>query len=255
VSGANVNARNNKNLVPLAYARRDLGIATIRQILDAGADLHAVDAIGTLAHAAVINPEFVALLAEYGAPLELKNKDFHTPLELAIRRGETSSALAFIRCGVNPNARVTPPYLFQAIKQGNYVVVEALLEAGASPTMTWDGNTLHQYARAAYHRRMARAKCHCIAPVSEECVCGTLIDPISILLDDASARAARPTCATASPAAATTDMEEPASTTTSVEDEHVAFAMRVHANYARRIAAARASGGNDGPADEVLAIV
>lgn len=97
--GADANARDSRGLVPLHYLASNklasLSVLrdTVRRLLLKGAVLNAADDQGnTLLHQAVHANSSVAaaVLADTGAPINVRNKDGETPLSLASRLGDTS---------------------------------------------------------------------------------------------------------------------------------------------------------------------
>lgn len=120
--GADLNARDSYGRTPLnhAYAKR---LQETRTLLELGADPNLVSL-----HTLVYFPpedftERLQLLSSHGANMEVKDSHDQTPLAVAIRR------------------ILYPPFEYKS-----HYVVEALLESGADPNATLDGQSLLHHA-------------------------------------------------------------------------------------------------------------
>jgi ankyrin repeat protein len=96
-----------KSWTPMAWAAREGRPATIRQLVQLGADPNARDPHGT------------------------------TPLLQAIEHNQVAAARALLDAGADPNLRADdgPPPLIAAAAMGYAPIVQALLEAGADPAV------------------------------------------------------------------------------------------------------------------------
>ena len=121
---------------------REGDLETVGLYLDCGVNVNAEDAVGatplTLALTDAEFEDIAYLLLDSGADVDVRGLDGKTPLQLAVQmgeRGNTGLVKALLNLGANPNggppAKVVTP-LMLAAQQGNSVMVEDLVGAGAS---------------------------------------------------------------------------------------------------------------------------
>lgn len=132
-AGANVNIANDLGITPLDYAIRNNGsIELIERILGAGANVNNVNANGyTVLDLAVRRNDIdlVRRLLGLGADAS-QGRVLHT----ATQRNNTDMVRLLIAHGANPNFPLPAPFehpLIIAVNNGNAVIVEELLNAGA----------------------------------------------------------------------------------------------------------------------------
>lgn len=107
----------------------------VARALDAGADIDAIDGLGSPLHWAVLNghPDVVKLLIERGADTEVSTDMLGTPLFAAMPKNQFDIAEQLLDAGADPNARnrdrMTPLHL--AARDGRAEIAELLIRSGA----------------------------------------------------------------------------------------------------------------------------
>ncbi len=124
--------------LPLIAAVRAEDVATVRALLDSGADVDGAQPDGTTAlHWAVFRQqgEIVRLLIEAGTDVNVANELGATPLWLAADNGDAELIEALLAAGADPNVTLeggeTP--VMTASRTGDVDAVRLLLDAGADP--------------------------------------------------------------------------------------------------------------------------
>jgi len=130
-------------IVPATGCREDLhkaalkgDIATVRRLLDGGADIDAQNSDSfTPLHLAALGGHLavVRLLIEKGASMEATTRNGMTPLHVAAYRGQADVAEFLLEKGANPNARGedwTPLHLAAEESGDSAETVEVLLRYG-----------------------------------------------------------------------------------------------------------------------------
>jgi len=136
--GADVNAKDARNLTPLIAAR---GLPVIKLLVSKGADIQAQDSYpeSTKLHWACIegDKDVVEFLISKGAEVDRKNKRGQTPLWLAASYGHREIVELLIKKGANINVSnnrgLTPLAMARQRKQNE--VVDILLKHGAVETL------------------------------------------------------------------------------------------------------------------------
>ena len=113
-AGADVNAWDNRGITPLHVAASTGNLEMVKALLEGGADVDAKTsrraylAIGSGAtplHYAAVHPENQAViwaLLDAGADIEAKNSDGETPLDLAMKRGNSPTVQALKHSSAGP---------------------------------------------------------------------------------------------------------------------------------------------------------
>ncbi|RYF33091.1 MAG: ankyrin repeat domain-containing protein [Cytophagaceae bacterium] len=188
-----VNRPNREGLTPLMFAVGDErpSVGCIRALIEAGANVNATIDSFTVLHWAVSDlgscraqlREVISLLVDAGAQLEAVDKYGFTPLMNAIIESRFSGVSALLAVGANPNA-IVPSGGRTAFNQGQSVlslswfyhdpvdVIEALLEAGADPTLRdengqtaleyFQGIEIEQYQKYEHRTPYAEIRLQCI---------------------------------------------------------------------------------------------
>jgi len=123
----------------LLDAARKGDTATVRSLLDAGADPLRGPGRNALAQAAISgHREVVALLRSAGAEVDAVAPDGETPLMQHAHRGDVAAVRALLGAGADPNARtleLSTPLLFAVRSSAALETVRVLLGAGADPNI------------------------------------------------------------------------------------------------------------------------
>ncbi len=142
--GADVHTRNRSgsNLLEVASAAIDDGAdAELFHILvEAGADVNAVDAIGRpllLSALKLDRLDVVGLLLEAGADASVIDTNGRPALQEPIREGDKDLIAMLLAAGANPSAgdHKRNPLVWGAILGGELEIAQMLFEAGADPNM------------------------------------------------------------------------------------------------------------------------
>ncbi|KAL5093393.1 hypothetical protein Trisim1_011197 [Trichoderma cf. simile WF8] len=133
--GAELDAKDPMGRTPLLHAARSGSEAIVRLLLDRGAELHAKDEMGRtpLSHAAQSNSKAtVNLLLDRGAELDAKDQGGRTPLFYAVAIGSETTVQLLLgrgaRIDIEDNNQTTP--LSCAVHSGEKTMVQLLLEKG-----------------------------------------------------------------------------------------------------------------------------
>ncbi|MGB7214030.1 MAG: ankyrin repeat domain-containing protein, partial [Gammaproteobacteria bacterium] len=145
----------------LMWAAYDEAVDLARRLLEAGAEVDAVNEYGTsaLAEAALNgNAEIVRLLLEAGADPNLPGADAQTPLMIAARGGNVDVAKLLLEAGADPNARETwrdQTAVIWAAAERQPEMIRLLLAHGADPNAR---SRINRWERqvSAERRRMYR---------------------------------------------------------------------------------------------------
>ncbi len=127
--GADPNEPDEFGYRPLHLAARGKSQKTIKLLLDAGADVCAVDAEGRTPLQLCSNEELRSVLE---AAAEKRHREIE--LDACIRRGDEAAVRAALAAGVNPNACTADNegfLLFAALEAGQGGMLRVLLDAGA----------------------------------------------------------------------------------------------------------------------------
>lgn len=146
-NGANVNTIDTRGNTPLIRSIREAdSLEAARLLLAAGASasinqVSSNDAsIGSALHSAVRRgkPEFIELLLQHGADINLRDKDQQTPLALAVISGRTEIVELLIKKGADVNTvniRGNTPLINSTAGKDSSQIARLLLEAGATQTI------------------------------------------------------------------------------------------------------------------------
>lgn len=104
--GADIKVRDSSGLSALIYAIRSENLQNVKAVLRHGADTHIVTKYdgGVLNEAVVLrkeNAEMVRLLLQYGAPVNTRDSQGHTPLLDAVRQGRFESMKLLLSRGAD----------------------------------------------------------------------------------------------------------------------------------------------------------
>jgi ankyrin repeat protein len=154
--GADMNAREGRDVTPLHRAVSGGQLAAAKFLLNAGADVKAITSDGnTPFHRSAFDGdlEITALLIAAGAAVHAHNRYELTPLSSAISGGCQAVSKVLIESGAtvsatNPTKR---PPLFEAAELGQSEVVHLLLSRGAAQAMVADENQGFSPLAAAAH--------------------------------------------------------------------------------------------------------
>ena len=150
--------------IPLIEAAKDSDLATVRALIDSGADVNAAQSDGATAlHWAAYREDFgtAALLIRAGADVNKANDLGVTPLLMASTNGHAGLVEALLAAGADPNAALpsgeTP--LMAASRAGIPGAVESLLRRGADVNAAEQtrGQTALMWAVANRHSGVAAA--------------------------------------------------------------------------------------------------
>lgn len=139
-----INMGNRLGISPLTFATKNNQYANVRLLVQAGADVLAVDIQGeTAMHSAaqVSNRDICRILLKHGVPATTKNCNSETPLHFAAIRKDTAMALEvvdlLIEAGANVNAVdvLGDAPLHLAVESGNKEICDKLIAAGADITL------------------------------------------------------------------------------------------------------------------------
>ncbi len=153
-AGADVAAVNVRSVTPLHMAVQNPEAA--RALIEAGANVNAVDLAGRspLHWAAnIASAETVALFIDHNADINLRDKNGQAPLHLAATNGDVNTITALIEAGADVNARArydtTPLHL--AALHNHAEAASTLIEAGADVNAAdeYGCTPLHDAARLA----------------------------------------------------------------------------------------------------------
>jgi len=131
-----VGAQSHLNSTPLHWAASHGQADLARKLLDAGADVSALDLIGrTPLHVAVEHPELVKILLANGADVNARDVFRETPLHLAVRYRQSVALLLEAGADVSARDAVGDTPLDKALRHGddpaNLAVINLLVDAGA----------------------------------------------------------------------------------------------------------------------------
>jgi ankyrin repeat protein len=144
-----VNRRGTNGATPLMYAVLYSDVATVRTLLDRGADPNVADHAGATALIwAVDDLEKATLLVQRGAKVNVRSADGRTPLLIAAaRRGATPVVRLLLERGADPPAKgparageASP--LLMAFRSGEDSTVRLFLERGADPRTITPGSLI-----------------------------------------------------------------------------------------------------------------
>jgi ankyrin repeat protein len=147
----------------LADAAEQRNLALIRTLLDARADVNAVQVDGmTALHWAVYNDDAVlaGLLVRSGADVNVKNRYGVPPLFLACTNGNAAVVKLLLKAGADANASLAggETALMTASRAGNVEAVKALIARGANPNARERRDqTALMWAAAEGHAAVVRA--------------------------------------------------------------------------------------------------
>ncbi|MEO6368358.1 MAG: ankyrin repeat domain-containing protein, partial [Steroidobacteraceae bacterium] len=133
----NVDARRPDGSTPLQWAAYGGDVAEAKRLIDAGADVRAVNNYGVnamLLAADIANTQLIQLLLKHGADPKSANADGETALHLVTRAGNIDAAKLLIKAGASVDAREklgdqTP--LMWAVARRHPAMTEFLLKSGA----------------------------------------------------------------------------------------------------------------------------
>ncbi len=131
-------ARNRFGQTPLQTAVRGVNESFAIALIEAGADVNAIDDLGfSVLHTAVegVNAlKLIPLLVDRGAKIEARTSNGMTPLQLAISRGFSSRAKALISEGakIHEDGDVRGFPIHVAVQNGDMSTVKLLMDQGLS---------------------------------------------------------------------------------------------------------------------------
>jgi ankyrin repeat protein len=137
-----LNARDKRGATPLMHAAAFGNLATLKLLLEAGADVNARNAFNATAlHWCARNPEKARLLIEHGSDVNVQSKQGATPLMIACSRpGGSETVKLLLAKGADVNVHGRPPFsvnpLFLAALIGDVEIMRLLLATGADPHAT-----------------------------------------------------------------------------------------------------------------------
>ena len=127
-------------LPPLIEAVKQGAAATVRTLIDQGADVRATEKDGTTAlhwAAHLGDATSAALLLDAGVDPKAVTRNGATAYALACAKGHAEVLALFIAAGEDPNAVLTgEPAIMKVARAGNPAAVRVLLAAGADPNVT-----------------------------------------------------------------------------------------------------------------------
>ncbi len=151
--GANGNLGDNNGVTPLHIAVTQNNSLVISELLNYGADPNRSDGSGILPihiAAAYNDVDIIAELARHRANLNTQDNNGLTPFHVAIAYRNIEAIIQLAKCGANINKddRMGRSPVFFAAQEGYAAAVEALIDVGADPSLSYTAtvNDLRTFA-------------------------------------------------------------------------------------------------------------